>query len=202
MRYPTHHKHGTRARILRAASEVFRERGVASTGVDAVMRRAGLTHGGFYAHFRGKAELVAEACAAGFDAGRENFERIAALPTRRERVRALVLSYLSARHRDHPAAGCLVAALGLEAARPGGAARRGYAAALQRHRARLAAALRLADDPAENERLATALLSQLVGALILARSLADPAESGAVLRHARRTALEHFAPPPANPEHP
>lgn len=196
MRYATDHKLTTRTRILQAASEVFRERGVAATGVDEVMRRAGLTHGGFYAHFRGKSELVADACASGFDAGRVNLARIAALPSRRDRVRALVLSYLSPRHRDNPAGGCLVAALGFEAARSTGQARQSYSTALQQHRARLAAALRLAADDKENERLTTALLSQLVGALILARSLADPAESTELLAQARQTALDHFAPKP------
>ncbi len=194
MRYATDHKVTTRSRIVQAASEVFRERGVAATGVDEVMRRAGLTHGGFYAHFRGKSELVAVACASGFDAGRVNLERIAALPNRRDRVRALVLSYLSPRHRDNPAGGCLVAALGFEAARSTGPSRLSYSAALQQHRARLAAALRLSADEKQNERLTTALLGQLVGALILARSVADPVESAAVLAQARQTALEHFAP--------
>jgi len=198
MRYAADHKHTTRTRIVQAASEVFREKGVAATGVDEVMRRAGLTHGGFYAHFRGKSELVADACASGFDAGRTNLARIADLPSRRERVRALVLSYLSPRHRDHPAGGCLVAALGFEAARASGPARQSYSTALQQHRARLASALRLAADERQNVRLTTALLGQLVGALILARSLADPLESAEVLAQARQTALEHFAPKSRN----
>lgn len=194
MRYPSDHKTATRRRILQAASEAFREKGVAATGVDEVMRRAGLTHGGFYAHFRDKNELIAEACATGFTMGQENLARIAALPTRRDRVRALVGSYLSAHHRDNRAGGCLVAALGFEASRPGGRARRGYGKALQQHRARLAAALRLADDAAENERLTTSLLSLLVGALILARSLPDEAASRQVLAQTRETALACFAP--------
>lgn len=194
MRYSAEHKTQTRRRILEAASAAFRERGVAATGVDEVMRRAGLTHGGFYAHFRNKNELIAEACATGFEMGQENLARIAALPTRRERVRALVSSYLSAHHRDNHAGGCLVAALGCEASRPGGRASRGYGEALQLHRGRIAAALRLHEEPAENERLTTALLSQLVGALIIARSLPDETASRGVLLQARRTALEHFAP--------
>jgi len=198
MRYAANHKLTTRSRIVQAASEVFREKGVAATGVDEVMRRAGLTHGGFYAHFRGKSELVADACASGFDAGRTNLARIAALASRRERVRALVLSYLSPRHRDNPAGGCLVAALGFEAARASGPARQSYSTALQQHRTRLAAALRLAVDERQNVRLTTALLGQLVGALILARSLADPLESAEVLAQARQTALEHFAPKSRN----
>ena len=198
MRYAANHKLTTRSRIVQAASEVFREKGVAATGVDEVMRRAGLTHGGFYAHFRGKSELVADACASRFDAGRTNLARIAALASRRERVRALVLSYLSPRHRDNPAGGCLVAALGFEAARASGPARQSYSTALQQHRTRLAATLRLAVDERQNVRLTTALLGQLVGALILARSLADPLESAEVLAQARQTALEHFAPKSRN----
>jgi TetR/AcrR family transcriptional repressor of nem operon len=194
VRYTAEHKTQTRRRILEAASAAFRERGVAATGVDEVMRRAGLTHGGFYAHFRNKNELVAEACATGFERGQENLARIAARPTRRERVRALVGSYLSTHHRDNRAGGCLVAALGFEASRPGGRARRGYADALQLHRARLAAALRLHEDASENERLTTALLGLLVGALILARSLPDDAASRDVLAQARRTAMDCFAP--------
>lgn len=192
MRYSAEHKTTTRRRILQVASEAFRERGVAVTGVDEVMRRAGLTHGGFYAHFRDKSELVGEACAAAFDGGQENLARIAALPTVRARVRALVTSYLSPRHRDNPAGGCLVAAVGLEAARAGGPVRKSYSTSLQRHRARMADALRLSPDEATNRRLCSALLSQLVGALVLARSLADPAESDALLADARVTALEIF----------
>src|SRR5476651_2721744 len=101
MRYPPAHKHATRRKIVEAASQAFRERGVAETGVDEVMRRAGLTHGGFYAHFRDKSELVAEACATTFDTAVINLDRIAAQPTPARRARVLIDSYLSARHRDN-----------------------------------------------------------------------------------------------------
>jgi hypothetical protein len=87
MRYPRAHKEATRRRILEAASQAFREHGVAETGVDEVMRRAGLTHGGFYAHFRDKTELIAEACAAAFDAAVPNLQRIAAGATPAARAR-------------------------------------------------------------------------------------------------------------------
>lgn len=193
MRYSNAHKTKTRRRILDAASEAFRERGVAGTGVDEVMRRAGLTHGGFYAHFRDKAELVAEACSAGFDSGIPNLERIAALPTVHARVRALVLSYLGTRHRDHPSEGCLLASLGGEAARLDRAARDPFSRSLLAHRARFATALALHPEPGENRRRVTALLSMLMGALVLARAIADPDESTALLSEVRRTALELFA---------
>jgi len=66
MRYPSNHKHATRLRILEVAARLFAS-GSGRDGVDEVMRRAGLTHGGFYAHFRDKAELLGEACAAAFE---------------------------------------------------------------------------------------------------------------------------------------
>src|SRR5437868_15158363 len=112
MRYPAAHKHLTRHRIIDAASQVFRERGIAETGVDEVMRRAGLTHGGFYAHFRDKSELVAEACTAAFEAAIPNLDRIAAQPTRAGRARLLIEPYLSARHRDNRRSGRVIVAGG------------------------------------------------------------------------------------------
>ena len=198
MRYTPAHKETTRRRILDAASRAFRERGLAATGVDEVMRRAGLTHGGFYAHFRDKTELVAEACATGFDEALANLDRIAALPTVRARVRALVQSYLSDHHRDNPAAGCLLASLGSEMGRLEGETRTIFADSFLRHRNRVAAALALDPDPVENERRSNALLGMLAGTLVFARTIPDSVECAALLSQARRTALELFASQPSN----
>jgi TetR/AcrR family transcriptional repressor of nem operon len=163
--------------------------------VDEVMRRAGLTHGGFYSHFRNKSDLVAAACVAGFESAVENLDRIARLPTSRARVRALVGSYLGPRHRDNPAAGCLVAALGAEAWRHHHESRDAYSQAFQGHRRRVADALRLCPDESENTRRVTALLSFLVGALLVARSVREPSASDQILAQARETALALFAEP-------
>src|SRR2546423_10883317 len=108
MRYPATHKPTTRRRIVEAASEAFRERGVAETGVDEVMRRAGLTHGGFYAHFSDKTELIAEACAAAFEKAVPNLDRIAAAPTRAPRARLPIRRYLRARDRANLGSGWFV----------------------------------------------------------------------------------------------
>ena len=193
MRYPPEHKLATRRRIVVAASAAFRERGVEGTGVDEVMRRAGLTHGGFYAHFRDKSELVAEACREAFDEAVDNLERIAALPTAPKRARLLIDSYLSARHRDNRGSGCLVVAVGADMARLSGSARSGYSRGFQRHLDRLCAALRLARDPDENRDRVTQLMSSLVGALIFARATDDPARSDALLRSSRRMLRKTFA---------
>jgi TetR/AcrR family transcriptional repressor of nem operon len=192
MRYPRAHKQATRRRILDAASQAFRERGVAETGVDEVMRRAGLTHGGFYSHFKDKTELIAEACAAAFDAAVPNLDRIAAAVTPAGRARLLIDSYLGLRHRDNRGSGCLVVAVGADMARLRGAARTGYAQGFARHLDRLAAALRLASDPHRNRERVTLLMSSLVGALLFARAVDDPVQSDAILHSIRRQLREQF----------
>ena len=201
MRYPPAHKEATRRRIVDAASQAFRERGVAETGVDEVMRRAGLTHGGFYAHFRDKTELITEACAAAFDAAVPNLDRIAALPTKAGRTRMLIDSYLGARHRDNRGSGCVVVAVGADMVRLRGAARAGYVRGFARHLDRLAAALRMDPDPKRNRDRTMQLMSSLVGALLVARAVDDPEQSDAMLHAMRRQLREQFCqdPPIAKP---
>ncbi len=192
MRYPAAHKHATRRRIVEAASLAFRERGVSETGIDEVMRRAGLTHGGFYAHFQDKSELIAEACASAFDAAVPNLSRIARLPTRSARVRLLIDSYLSSHHRDNRGSGCVVVAVGADASRLHGAARTGYAQGLTQHIDRLCDALRLSRDPKKNRQKVTHLLSSLVGALLFARAIDDSARSEEVLHSMRQHLRAEF----------
>ena len=192
MRYPPAHKQATRRRILDAASQAFREHGVAETGVDEVMRRAGLTHGGFYAHFQDKTELIAEACAAAFDDAVPNLERIAAAATPITRARMLIDSYLGARHRDNRGSGCLVVSVGADMARLRGAARTGYARGFAQHIDRLSAALRLCADAQRNHERVTQLMSSLVGGLLFARAIDDPIQSDAMLHAMRRQLREQF----------
>ncbi len=192
MRYPPEHKLYTRRRIVAAASAAFRERGVENTGVDEVMRRAGLTHGGFYAHFNDKAQLVAEACADAFDAAVVNLERIAAQPSAAKRARLLIDSYLSKRHRDNRGSGCLVVAVGADMARLDAAGRSGYARGFARHIDRLCAALQLARDEGRNRDRVTHLMSSLVGALLFARAAETPERSEALLISSRRMLRAEF----------
>lgn len=192
MRYPPSHKIATRRRILEAAAQAFRERGVSETGVDEVMRRAGLTHGGFYAHFHDKTELVAEACAAAFDAAVPNLDRIAAAPTPAARARLLIDSYLGTRHRDNRGSGCVVVAVGADMVRLRGAARAGYSQGFTRHLERLGVALRLSEDPKTNAERVAQLMSSLVGALLFARAIDDPTQSDAMLSAMRRQLRAQF----------
>jgi len=192
LRYPPAHKLATRRRIVAAASAAFRERGVEQTGLDEIMHRAGLTHGGFYAHFRDKSELVAEACAEAFDTAVINLDRIAAKPTAAARARLLIDSYLSGHHRDNRGSGCLIVAVGADMARLAGAAKDGFARGFARHLERLAAALRLEPDPAANHDRVTYLMSTLVGALLFARAIDDRERSDALLAATRRTLRREF----------
>src|SRR3954451_19354341 len=93
----------TRRRIVEAASCEFRKNGIVATGLNDLMKAAGLTHGGFYKHFGSKDQLVAEACAEAVDAVIVKME---AHPT----INAAVAAYLSTRHRNDPASGCPLAA--------------------------------------------------------------------------------------------
>lgn len=193
MRYRRGHKAATAAAIVRAAGRFLRTGGPQAVSVPGVMKAIGLTHGGFYAHFPSKADLTAQVLGQSFEEFADALSRIAARPTADARVQALVCGYLTAQHRDDPASGCWLAALGPEIARQSGAVRGAFARACRRHRDRVAEALRLADDPAENRRRVTGLLGFLAGTLILARCTDDPGESETILADGRRLAVERFS---------
>ncbi|HJS84299.1 MAG TPA: helix-turn-helix domain-containing protein, partial [Acetobacteraceae bacterium] len=101
----------TRARIIEAAGRLFRERGIDAVGLDAIMHEAGLTHGGFYAHFPSKEALVAEATEAALARSASRWEAIAREQPETGLAR-IVDSYLDPAHVAAPARGCLLAALG------------------------------------------------------------------------------------------
>src|SRR5271154_2382929 len=101
-----------RRRIVETASRMFREHGFDGVGVDAIMKGAGLTHGGFYGHFRSKDDLAAEAMMRALERSVEEQSRYAQLND-------LVRGYLSRRHRADRANGCAVAALGADIVRQG-----------------------------------------------------------------------------------
>src|SRR5260370_14318161 len=127
----TGHKAQTRARIVAAAARAFRERGVESVAIADVMRAAGLTHGGFYAHFSSKDALVAEATASGLVDSRREFVSDAAEANPEAPLREVIRRYVSRYHRDHQAEGCAMPALTAEIARESTEVRRAFTAALE-----------------------------------------------------------------------
>jgi TetR/AcrR family transcriptional repressor of nem operon len=168
-----------RERIVEAASRLFRDGGFDGVGVDAVMKEAGLTHGGFYGHFASKQALMAEAMARALD-------RSLAWQAGIKSLDELARGYLSLRHRADRANGCPVAALGADVARQGPALRRTLAASVRGQIDRIAALLRRG-TPAARRRRAIATYSGMVGALTLARAVDDPALSREILAAARET---------------
>lgn len=189
--YPSERKQQTRARVLAEAAKALRAHGPHRVGVAGVMRRAGLTHGGFYAHFRSKDALIAAAIATMFEAARDRW--IAAITDRDPAagLGAYVELYLSAAHRDAVATGCPLAALASELPRLSGASRAAFADGTRSLTAVIAAKL-AALGQRDHEALASSVVAELVGALSLARAEPDRARSTAMLaasRHALRTRL-------------
>lgn len=183
----------THERIVDTAARVIRRAGFHGVGVADIMKEAGLTHGGFYAHFPSRDALLAEALA---HAGRQSAERIAKGNATREArgaspFRALVEGYLSERHLSGTENGCAVAALASEMPRQSPEVRD---AATQRVRGLIelvARALPEGTDPTS----APAIASQLVGALQLARALGENTEGKALLAANRQALLARFDPP-------
>ena len=164
--------------IVETASRLFRERGFDGVGVDAIMQAAGLTHGGFYNHFASKDDLAAEAAACALAAGAENLAGVTSLQD-------LVRNYLSSEHRDNRANGCAMAALGGEIARQKPEVRKQLAAHVSNQIDWVA---KLIGGKKTNPQRARAIreLSELVGALILARAVSDRALSDEILEATRK----------------
>jgi TetR/AcrR family transcriptional repressor of nem operon len=191
MRYAKDHKAETKRRILTAAARLFRECGYDGVGVDAIMAEAGLTAGGFYAHFPSKRVLFDEALATASEAG--GMAQAQAAAKRAEvdeaaRLRLTIKSYLSRQHRDQIADGCPLPALTPDAARGGEASRENYERQLLQYVNRLEALL--PESAAARRDTALALMAQCVGGLMLARAVNDEQLSDRILKACRQAALK------------
>jgi TetR/AcrR family transcriptional repressor of nem operon len=163
-----------RARIVATASRLFREKGFDGVGLDAIMKEAGLTHGGFYGHFSSKEDLAAEAVARAL-------EQSAGLQSRY--VADFVSDYLSESHFADRANGCVLAALGADVARRGEEVRSGVTSYVRAVLELLASLCR--GTAAARRRRAITTLAGVVGALTLARAVEDPVLSDEILSTAR-----------------
>jgi len=190
MRYSKEHKAETRARIVRKASVCLREKGTRGVGVADLMKEAGLTHGGFYAHFNSREALLVEAVADAMDRSIARWRKNAAELPEDERLAAIVEAYLTPDHCDAPGRGCAVAALGAEIAREGDKAREMFADKLDEMIGTLAE--QIPGKPAAEARSeAIASLALMAGALILARGAGGGAFSAEVLAACRKAALKN-----------
>jgi TetR/AcrR family transcriptional repressor of nem operon len=188
MRYDAEHKQKTRKRVLRAAAMAIRADGPHRIGVAQVMADAGLTHGGFYAHFASKDELIAASIEEMFRQGSRRFEAETARVSAAEGLGRYIDFYLSATHRDSQGLGCPLPYLSADAPRLTASSRQAFAVGVARLTDGLKGIIEaLGREEADAE--AASMLAELVGALSLARAEPDPDRSDAMLEISR-TALK------------
>ena len=180
MRYSESHKQTVRARIVEAASHALRQGGLDGVSIAALMKMAGLTHGGFYAHFRDRDELLAEAItfAAG-QTGQGVFSEKAGS------LQATLEKYLSKGHVDHPEGGCVLAALGTDAPRQREPVRRAFAEVARGFIRHLEKKLHPHSPPGSLSDDTLALAARMLGAVVLARLVRDEPLAERILAAAR-----------------
>jgi TetR/AcrR family transcriptional repressor of nem operon len=188
MRYSREHKQETHARIVRKASVRLREKGAHGVGVADLMKEAGLTHGGFYAHFDSREALVIEAFAYAMDRSIEHWRKTVEQLPPEKRLSAIVESYLTTIHRDDPGRGCAVPTLGPEIAREGPKARRAFASKLDQMIDLIADQIPDVSRKAARKQ-ACATLATMIGALVLSRVAGNGEFSEDILAAGREAAL-------------
>jgi AcrR family transcriptional regulator len=178
MRYSADHKAQTYQRIVKEASARFRRDGIGATGLQPLMKALGLTHGGFYAHFKSKDDLVETALR---DATDELTEVCEQAFSKDKPLCSFIDTYLSPAHRDNPEHGCplptMAAELG-QRGQPSAITDEGIKDRLRRIQATL--------NGEHTEAQSMVMLSTLVGALMLSRSVEDKALSEQILESARK----------------
>lgn len=182
-------KEATHDRIVDAAARAIRRSGYNGTGVADIMKDAGLTHGGFYAHFQSREAMLAEAADRAGSESVAMMERIAATSPPQQALPAMMQAYLSKEHLESIETGCAVAALGSEMPRQAPEVRR---AATRRIKEMIDLVARQSPDwgqPGAHDR-ALFTIATMVGAMVLARAVDEPRLSDGL----REAALKHLAP--------
>jgi TetR/AcrR family transcriptional repressor of nem operon len=188
MRYSREHKQETHARIVRKASVRLREKGAHGVGVADLMREAGLTHGGFYAHFDSREALVVEALTYASSRTRELWRKLAEQTPPEKRLALIVDAYLTPMHRDDLGHGCMIASLGAEIAREAPKTRKALASELDQMIEFIADQIPSSPRKIARKR-AAATLATMMGALVMARIAGSGEFSDEILAAGREAAL-------------
>lgn len=184
MRYDTEHKERTRQRVLSEAAAAIREVGPDKIGVAGLMAKAGLTHGGFYAHFKSKDDLIAQAIGQMFEDSYGNFVRWTSDRPPAEALARFIDNYVSPRHRDAPDRGCPIPSLSGDLARMPPEARTRFTEGVGALTGALAGLLEQVGRP-DPASLAASAIAEMIGALALSRAVGDPAVSDKILQTSR-----------------
>jgi TetR/AcrR family transcriptional repressor of nem operon len=184
MRYSETHKAETHAKLVRLAGRVLREKGPQNLAVAELMEAAGLTHGGFYAHFKSKNALLAEALAGVFGESNQTLQSVTDGLAPRHALARYIDVYVAPAHRDNPAAGCPIVALNSELPRQSRKFRTTFDAGVKLLLGKLAGWIKAAGIT-ESEALAASVLSAMAGAVAVSRAVSDKRLSDELLGAAR-----------------
>jgi TetR/AcrR family transcriptional repressor of nem operon len=192
MRYSLEHKARNHENILSVAARSFREHGADSSGIGTVMKKVGLTKGGFYRHFESKDDLFVEAVTRALDETGRGMLEIAKSAPEGQALRAIIEHYLSARHASSLGTGCVLSALGPELARKPLSVRKRIEASLEAYRERL---LPFIGGQTREEKLAKLrlLFPSMAGVLMMARVISAPQRREQRLMEARNFFIKCFA---------
>ena len=192
MRYSPEHKAQNHENILSVAARSFREHGGDSSGIGTVMKKVGLTKGGFYRHFESKDDLFVEAVARAFDEMGSGLLEVVRSAPEGQALRAIIEHYLSARHADSPGMGCVISALGPEFARKPLSVRKRIEASREAYRERL---LPFVPGQTREEKVAKfhLLFSSMAGVLTAVRMTLSPQRREQMLMEARSFFIKSFA---------
>jgi TetR/AcrR family transcriptional repressor of nem operon len=198
MRYDPEHKQKTRKKLLRAAALALRSEGPDRIGVAALMGQLGLTHGGFYAHFASKDDLVAQAIDEIFDQTVKAFKKMTADLAPTEALVHYIDFYLSALHAENAATGCPLPAMAADVSRLPPAARERFAAGTERLCQGVAELFcQLGHDEEKAQELATSLFAEMAGAVAIARAVATPEQARQIRTRCRMAIKTRLGLPPA-----
>ncbi|NMZ01727.1 TetR/AcrR family transcriptional regulator [Pseudomonas proteolytica] len=190
MRYSQNHKAQTHQRIIKEASVRFRRDGIGATGLQPLMKALNLTHGGFYAHFKSKDELVEKALQA---ASAELDTHCAAIFSQERPLEAFIDSYLSEWHHTSPDQGCPLPTMSSELGQRGQQSPT-TDTVLDARLKQIETAL---GSPSADEQ-SLVIMSTLVGALVLARSVENPQLATRILDVVRQNLKTEINTAPAD----
>jgi TetR/AcrR family transcriptional repressor of nem operon len=191
VRYSPKHKAENHEKILSTAARSFREHGGDSSGIGKVMKKVGLTKGGFYRHFESKDDLFVEAIARAFDDTGRGMLEVAKSAPEGQALRAIIEHYLSASHANSPGMGCVISALGPELARKPLSVRKRIEASLEAYRERL---FPFVPGQTRAEKLAKfqLLFPSMAGVLTMVRVTSSPHKREQMLTEARKFFVRSF----------
>ena len=172
MRYAENHKEETHKAILKAAAAELREHGPDRLSVGSVMQAAGLTHGGFYAHFKSKDALLIAALHDTFERSRRRVVKLLEGLPPKHALATYVDFYVAETHRDHPETGCPITALNSDTPRQSKKFKAAFEAGIKSIVALIERLMREA-GVADSEHLAPSIFATMAGAVSLSRTISD-----------------------------